>query len=94
MTDPFHLASESLRKDIAELIHRHWTGPDMADLDKDMRFHAVNYALTLTLATMLKRVVNAPEAHLIEMIRGSLPAAFSTAAMIIADEADPREVCH
>lgn len=94
-SDPFDVATEAMRKEIAELIHRYWTkAPETAKLDPDARFQAIATALTVSLAATMKIMVDAPETHLIEMIRGSLPAAFATAAGIIADNVDPREVRH
>ncbi|API52912.1 hypothetical protein BMW22_15935 [Rhizobium leguminosarum] len=94
-SDPFDVATEAVRKEIAELIHRYWTkAPETADLSQEVRFQVIATALTVSLAATMKIMVNAPETHLIEMIRGSLPSAFATAAGIIADNVDPREVRH
>lgn len=94
-SDNFDVATEAVRKDIAELIHRYWTSePETARLDPDARFQAISIALTVSLAATLKIMVDAPEKQLIEMITRSLPTAFATAAGVIADTADPREVWH
>ena len=94
-SDAFDVATEAVRKDIAELIHRHWTRePETQRLDPDARFQAISIALTVSLAATLKIMVDAPEKELIDMIKRSLPSAFETAAGIIAGEADPREVRH
>ena len=93
--DQFDVAADAIRRDIADVIHRYWTrAPETAHLSQDLKFQAIMTALTVSLAATMKIMVNAPEGHLIEMIRGALPAAFATAAGIIADGADPREVRH
>ncbi|MBX5154597.1 hypothetical protein HJB78_27170 [Rhizobium lentis] len=93
--DPFEVATEAMRKEIADLINRQWTkAPAMAGLSPEAKAQAIMTALTVSLAATMKIMVNAPETHLIEAIRGSLPAAFAQAAGIIADTADPREVRH
>ncbi|MBB3521100.1 hypothetical protein [Rhizobium sp. BK456] len=95
MADPFDVATEAVRKEIADVIHRYWTlAPETADLPPETKFQAIMTALTVSLAATMKIMVTAPDTHLIEMIRGSLPAAFATADGIIAGEADPREVRH
>lgn len=93
--DRFDAAADAIRREVADVIHRYWTtAPETADLAPEVKFQAIMTALTVSLAATLKIMVNAPETHLIEMIRGSLPAAFATADGIIAGEADPREVRH
>ncbi|NNH67780.1 hypothetical protein [Rhizobium laguerreae] len=90
-SDPFDIATEAMRKEIADLIHRYWTeAPEVAGLDPEARFQVIATALTVSLAATMKIMVNAPEKQLIQMIRGSLPAAFATAAGIIDDPAEVR----
>jgi hypothetical protein len=94
-SDPFDVATEAVRKDIADVIHRHWTkGPEMAQLAPEEKFQAIAVALTVSLAATMKIMITAPDKQLMDIIKSSLPSAFATAAGIIADNVDPREVRH
>ncbi|MGZ2449639.1 hypothetical protein ACVIRO_002393 [Rhizobium ruizarguesonis] len=94
-SDPFDVATEAVRKDIADVIHRHWTkSPEMEQLSPEAKFQAIMVALTVSLAATMKIMITASDKHLMDIIKRSLPSAFATAAGIIADNVDPREVRH
>ena len=93
--DNFDAATEVLRKDIAAAIANHWmVSPAAQCLEDEAKFQSICVALTVSLAASIKSLTDLTDKEAIIMVKKSLPAAFKTAAEIMASVESDGETKH
>lgn len=93
--DPFDIATDVLRREIAGAVAHHWTDATAAQLlDDQAKFQSICVALTVCLAASMKAMTNLSDKEAMVVIRKSLPHAFKTAAGIMDSVESDGETKH